>query len=327
LQIARDGRQEDSPQAANAEFFGPDEAEGRSDMLPRRRLSAIMHADLAGYTRLMEGGEDRTVGHLKSVRADIWRPAIEQAGGRAVNIEGDSVLAEFESAIAAVASAIDIQERMAHFNSMLEEDQRLMFRIGVHLGEVIVDQETRNIFGDGVNVAARIQAMAEPGGIAVSRAVRDVTELQVEYAFVDGGEHQAKNVSRAVQIFHVQPRTGAATRTTTSVVPRRVLRFRGTLAGRKYGFEVPLDRVMGRNATGLVIGRSLDHCDLVLSHSTVSRRHARLMFAGGALQIEDLKSTNGTAVNGVTVLPGQPQPLQIGSTLKIGDIELTAGGE
>ena len=296
-------------------------------MSPRRRLSAILHADLAGFTRLMEGDEDRTVGHIKSVRADIWRPAIEQAGGRVVNIEGDSILAEFESAIAAVMTAIDIQERMARFNSMLEEDQRLLFRIGAHLGEIIVDAETQAIFGDGVNVAARIQAMAEPGGIAVSRAVRDVTELQVEHAFVDGGEHHAKNVSRPLQIFHVQPRTGAATRTTTSVVPRRVLRFRGTLAGRKYGFEVPLDRMMGRNAAGLVIGRALDQCDLVLSHSTVSRRHARLAFAGGALQIEDLDSMNGTSVDGVAVLPGEPRPLQIGSTLKIGDIELTAGGE
>ena len=137
-----------------------------------------------------------------------------------VNIVGDSVLAEFDSAIAAVATAIDIQERMAHFNGMLDEERRLMFRIGVHLGEVIIDDETQAIFGDGVNVAARIQAMAEPGGIAVSRAVRDVTELQVEYAFVDGGEHQAKNVSRSLQIYHVQPRTGASTRTTTSVVPR-----------------------------------------------------------------------------------------------------------
>ncbi len=295
-------------------------------MSSRRRLSAILHADLAGYVRLMEGGEDRTVGHLKSVRADIWRPAIETAGGRVVNIEGDSALAEFESAIAAVATAIDIQERMAHFNSMLDEDRRLMFRIGVHLGEIIVDPESQAIFGDGVNVAARIQALAEPGGIAVSRAVRDVTELQVEYAFVDGGEHHAKNVSRPLQIFHVHPRSGASTRTTTSVVPRRVLRFRGTLAGRKYGFEVPLDRLMGRSP-GLVIGRALDQCELVLSHTTVSRRHARLMFAGGTLQIEDLGSTNGTAVNGEAVLPGKPLPLQVGSTLKIGDIELTAGGE
>ena len=134
----------------------------------RRRLSAIVQADLSGYVRLMEGGEDRTVSRLKSVRAEIWLPAVDAAGGRIVNIVGDSVLAEFSSAVAAVAAAIDIQERMARFNDALDEEQRLMFRIGLHLGEVIVD-ETETIFGDAVNVAARIQLMAEPGGIAASR--------------------------------------------------------------------------------------------------------------------------------------------------------------
>ena len=85
----------------------------------------------------------------------------------------------------------------------------MMFRVGVHLGEVIVDEEDQNIFGDGVNLAARIQALAEPGGIAVSRAVRDLAELRIDYAFVDGGEHQVKNVSRAVQVFHVRPAKAA----------------------------------------------------------------------------------------------------------------------
>jgi class 3 adenylate cyclase len=95
---------------------------------------------------------------------------------------------------------------MASFNGMLEADQRLMFRIGLHLGEVIVDDETRSIFGDGVNLAARIQAMAEPGGIAMSRALRDIAEVRSEYDFIDGGEHRAKNVSRPLQIYHVWAR-------------------------------------------------------------------------------------------------------------------------
>lgn len=175
-----------------------------------RRLSAILHADLAGYVRLMEGGEERTVDRLQSVRAEIWRPTIEGGGGWVVNIEGDSVLAEFGSAAAAVATAIDIQERLALFNAMLDKDERLMFRIGLHFCEVIVDEKTRSIFGDGVNVAARIQAMAEPGGIAVSRTLRDVAEVRADYAVIDGGEHRAKNVSRPLQLYHVRPRSGAA---------------------------------------------------------------------------------------------------------------------
>jgi len=174
----------------------------------RRRLSAILQADLAGYVRLMEGAEDRTVSRLKSVRAEVWPPAVEAAGGRIVNIVADSVLAEFSSAVAAVAAAIDVQEQMARFNDALDEDERLMFRIGLHLGEVIVD-ETETIFGDAVNVAARIQLMAEPGGIAASRAIRDATHSQVDCAFVDGGKHHAKNVSRSLQIYNIRPRESA----------------------------------------------------------------------------------------------------------------------
>jgi hypothetical protein len=153
----------------------------------------------------MEADEERTVDHLQAVRADIWRPAIEVGGGSVVNIEGDSVLAEFGSAVTALEAAVDIQERMARFNGRLEEHQRLLFRIGLHLGEVIVDRETRSIFGDGVNLAARIQAMAIPGGIAASRALRDAAEGCAEYEFIDGGEHQAKNVSRPLRLYHVRP--------------------------------------------------------------------------------------------------------------------------
>ena len=164
--------------------------------------------------------------------------------------------------------------------------------------------------------------MAEPGGIAVSRAVRDVTELQVEYAFVDGGEHRAKNVSRPLHIYHVRARTGASTRTTTSVAPQTTLRFHGTdLAGRKFGFELAFDRLV-KSREGFVIGRDFDQCDAVLSHPTVSRRHARLVLAN-TLQIEDLGSTNGTSVDGAVVTAGALRPLQAGAKLRIGDIELS----
>jgi class 3 adenylate cyclase/peptidoglycan hydrolase-like protein with peptidoglycan-binding domain len=179
----------------------------------RRRLSAILNADLTGYVRLMHVAEDRTVSRLKSVRAGVWQPAVEAAGGRIVNIVADSVLAEFGTAVAAVAAAIDVQDRMARFNDALDEEQRLMFRIGVHLGAVIVD-ETDTIFGDAVNVANRIQLMAEPGGIAVSRAIRDATHQQIDCAFIDGGRQRAKNVHGSLQIYHVRPR-GSASRPPT----------------------------------------------------------------------------------------------------------------
>jgi adenylate cyclase len=289
---------------------------------PRRRLSAILHADLAGFVRLTESEEDLTFTHLKSARSEVWRPAIDAAGGSLVHSSGDSMLVEFSSALAAVAAAIDIQEGMARFNEALDEDQRMMFRIGVHLGEVIVDEESHDLFGDGVNLAERIQVMAEPGGVAVSRAVRDITELQVDYSFVDGGEQRAKNVSRPLHIFHVRPRVDASTKTTTSAVPHTTLRFHGAdMAGRRFAFDLPFERLVTQRE-GVVIGRDLDHCDAVLSHPTVSRRHARLVLAENILQVEDLGSTNGTAIDGAVLAAGVLRPLQAGARLRIGDIEL-----
>lgn len=287
-----------------------------------RRLAAIVHADLAGFTRMMEGAETRTFRHLKSAQIEVWRPAILAAQGRMVGTAGDAMLAEFGSAVTAVGASIDIQERMARFNEALDENQRMMFRIGVHLGEVIVDAEDQNIFGDGVNLAARIQALAEPGGIAVSRVVRDLVELKVDYAFADGGEQQLKNVSRSVQIFHVRHARQTPVGTTTRMLPQITLRFEGPdSAGHKHAFDVALDKLMNQSQ-GLVIGRSADQCELVVPHATVSRRHARLSLAGEALQVEDLGSTNGTAINGTVLRAGSPAAIHAGNKLRIGDVEL-----
>ena len=199
----------------------------------------------------------------------------------------------------------------------------MMFRIGVHLGEVIVDEEDQNIFGDGVNLAARIQAMAEPGGIAVSRAVRDLVELRIEYAFIDGGEHSLKNVSRSVQIFHVRPAKALVTvGTTTRMVPQITLRFEGADSTKtKHVFEITLEKLMSR-AEGMVIGRAADQCDFVVAHPTVSRRHARLKVAGDALQVEDLGSTNGTKLGDQALRAGEPVTLHAGSKLRLGDVDL-----
>jgi class 3 adenylate cyclase len=284
----------------------------------QRRLAAIVHADLAGFTRMMEGAESRTFRHLKTTQIDIWRPAIEAAGGRLVGTAGDAMLAEFNSAVAAVSAAIDIQERLALFNESLDDSQRMLFRIGVHLGEVIVDEEDQNIFGDGVNLAARIQGIAEPGGIAVSRAVRDMTELRVDYAFIDAGEHRLKNVSRPIHVFHVRQAAAAK----PSPLRTKVIFEGADSSGIKYAFEVSLGR-LASSAGGLVIGRAAGQCELVVSHATVSRRHARLTLAGESLRIEDLGSTNGTSVDGKAAPAGMTLPLQAASRLRLGDVELS----
>jgi class 3 adenylate cyclase len=287
----------------------------------QRRLAAILHADLAGFTRMMEGAEALTFQNLKASQNEVLRPAIVECGGRLVGTAGDAVLAEFGSAVAAVGAAIDIQERMARFNDSLPAEQRMQFRIGVHLGEVIVDED-RNIFGDGVNLAARIQELAEPDGIAVSRAVRDVVELKVDYAFADAGNHQLKDMDRAIQLFHVRAVKSAVANTTSQMLPKTTLRFEGLdPAGRSHAFEVALDRLAAL-ARGMIIGRAAEQCDLVVAHTTVSRRHARLSMQGEALQIEDLGSTNGTAVNDMALSAGAAVALQAESRLRLGAVDL-----
>jgi hypothetical protein len=260
---------------------------------------------------------------LSSVRAEVWRPAIEIAGGTLVHSAGDCVLAEFRSAQAAVEAAIDIQERMARFNASLAERKRLLFRIGVHVGEIIVDEKARDIFGDGVNLAERIQSMAEPGGIAVSRAVRDIADLLGDYTFVDGGERRAKHVSRPIHIFRIRPRDSEPTLSGSIKTARGTLHFRGAdLDGRSFDFDLEVDKVThGRRS--VVIGRNSNQCDVVLSHWTVSRRHARLSVTeDNNLQIEDLASTNGTSIEGRTIESGAVHVLQNGNRIKLGDVEL-----
>jgi adenylate cyclase len=288
-----------------------------------RRLSALLHADLAGFVRLVEAEEDLTFERLRSARGEIWQPAIESAGGSLVHSTGDAMLAEFGSAAAAVQVAIDIQERMARFNEGLAEEQRLLFRIGVHLGEIIFDDTNHDIFGDGVNLAERIQVLAEPGGIAVSRAVRDVARLRDDYAYIDGGEHQAKHVSRPLHIYRVRARMSSATVPSRRAPLRGVVHFHGADdSGRKFGFDVAMDELVRRQQS-VLIGRDASECNVVLLNTSVSRRHARLSVDGNnILHIEDIGSTNGTSINGEPITPGLTRPLEPGSTLKLGDIEL-----
>jgi adenylate cyclase len=233
------------------------------------------------------------------------------------------MLAEFGSAAAAVQVAIDIQERMARFNEGLAEEQRLLFRIGVHLGEIIFDETNHDIFGDGVNLAERIQVLAEPGGIAVSRAVRDVARLRDDYAYIDGGEHQAKHVSRPLHIYRVRARMSSVTVPSRRAPLRGVVHFHGADdSGRKFGFDVAMDELVRRQQS-VLIGRDASECNVVLLNTSVSRRHARLSVDGNnILHIEDVGSTNGTSINGEPITPGLIRPVEPGSTLKLGEIEL-----
>ncbi len=174
----------------------------------QRRLAAILAADVAGYSRLMAANESGTLAHFKLLRFDHVEPAVQRHGGRIVGEAGDSLLVEFASAFEAVTCAAEIQEELAELNATLPEERRMAFRIGVNLGEVIVDGAT--IHGDGVNVAARLEKLAEPGSVVIARAVHDQVRGKVPYRFDDLGEQTLHNIDEPVRAYRMDPATCAA---------------------------------------------------------------------------------------------------------------------
>jgi adenylate cyclase len=166
-----------------------------------RRLAAIFAADVVGYSRLMGVSEARTLAALKAHRRELVDGKIAEHQGRIVKLTGDGMLVEFPSVVNAVACAVEIQRRMQERNADVQQDQRIEFRIGVNLGDIIV--EDNDIFGDGVNVAARIEGIAKPGGVCVSASVRDNVGNRLELAFEDMGEQALKNIERPVRVYNV----------------------------------------------------------------------------------------------------------------------------
>ncbi len=166
-----------------------------------RRLAAIVSLDVAGYSRLMGVDESGTLAALKAHRRELIDPKISEYGGRIVKTAGDGLLLEFPSVVDAVRCAVDVQRGMAERNECIAADQRLDFRIGINVGDIIIDGD--DIFGDGVNVAARLQALSDPGGICVSRVVRDQVLDKLSFAFEDLGAQQVKNIARPVDVFRV----------------------------------------------------------------------------------------------------------------------------
>ncbi len=168
----------------------------------KRRLAAILAADIAGYSRLMGEDEPATVHDLKGHQAVIL-PLVGRYGGRIIDTAGDGILAEFPSVINATECAVEIQTIMATRNEAVPESRRMRFRIGINLGDVIHD-ETR-IYGDGINVAARLEGIAEPGGICISRQVFDQVSRALKADFQALGPRTLKNIARPVDVFAIAP--------------------------------------------------------------------------------------------------------------------------
>ena len=166
-----------------------------------RRLAAILAADVAGYSRLMGADEEGTLAELKAIRRELADPKIKEHRGRIVKTTGDGLLLEFASVVDAVRCAVEVQRDMAERNTDVPPDRRIELRMGINIGDIIRDG--RDIYGDGVNVAARLEALAEPGGICVSRAVHDQVRDKLAFSFEDMGEQQVKNIARPIPVHRV----------------------------------------------------------------------------------------------------------------------------
>ncbi|HEX2885271.1 adenylate/guanylate cyclase domain-containing protein [Vineibacter terrae] len=325
-----------------------------------RRLAAILHADVVGYSRLMEGAETQTFRELKTLFDHVWLPALGRHTGRLVNTAGDAMLVEFSSAVAAVRCAMELQVAMAQRNADRPPQRHVLLRIGLNIGEVIVDGD--NIFGDEVNVAARIQALAEPGTVVVSARVREAVEGKIGFGFFDLGDQQVKNISRPVRVHRVlavdqgaeaptslppqrpatmetpsqaaaQPSLGLPHAPTVSAPlasisyapsPAPLVGWRLVGADRAgTRVDMRLDGGLLQQHEGVVFGRMQRYCQLTIDNDSISRRHARFRAGpGGVLTVEDLGSTNGTAVDGQRIAPYQPIPLRDGARISLGEIKV-----
>ncbi len=166
-----------------------------------RRLAAILAADVVGYSRLMEADDAGTLAALQARRREILQPLVAKHRGRIVKVMGDGVLVEFASAVNAVQCAIELQGAMEAANAGVLEDRRVVLRVGVNLGDVMA--EGADLYGDGVNIAARLEGLAEPGGVLVSSKVRNEVATKLDIGFEDLGEQSLKNIAEPVHIYRV----------------------------------------------------------------------------------------------------------------------------
>jgi adenylate cyclase len=189
----------------------------RGDMSQTRRLAAILAADVAGYSRLMGVDEEGTLERLKELRRELLDPKIAKHHGRIVKTTGDGLLVEFASVVDAVRCAVEVEQAMPERNTSVSADSCIELRIGINLGDVIVEGD--DLYGDGVNIAARIEALADPGGVFVSNTVHDHVRDRLPCAFEDLGEQQVKNIARPVRVYRVRNGTGTAKIPAKSALP------------------------------------------------------------------------------------------------------------
>ena len=213
-----------------------------NDKTHERKLAAVLAADVAGYSKLMADDELATVAALKQARA-VFRDRIAAHSGRLIDTAGDSVLAEFRSVAEAVDCAVEVQERLATDNAPVPEHRKMHFRIGINLGDII-EEDDGTIYGDGVNVAARLEGMAAPGGVMISDFARQAVEGKLDVGMADAGEHEVKNIAKPVRAWRVVVAGEEAPRP-----PAKILRRPKVVAGLVAGLAI----MFGLGVWGLTI--------------------------------------------------------------------------
>ena len=206
------------------------------DAAIERRLAAILAADVVGYSRLMEANEEGTLNALKQHRREFFDPTIISFGGRIFKVMGDGFMVEFNSVLNAARCAVKIQRGMADRNNAVPEDRHIKFRIGINLGDIIIDGD--DFYGDGVNLASRLEGLAGPGDIACSAIVRDQVGNRLQVEFIDQGEQIVKNIGKPVRVYLVNwSRAAAATPSSASERKHAAWPIEQTVGGRSAIFQ------------------------------------------------------------------------------------------
>ena len=248
----------------------------------QRRLAAILAADVVGYSRLMAADEAGTLTALKAHRKEVLEPLVARHQGRIFKVVGDGVLVEFASAVNAVQCAVDLQQSMAAANAGQPEDRHIILRIGVNLGDVMV--EGGDLYGDGVNVAARLEGVADPGGICLSRGAHDQVKRKLDVVFEDGGEQQLKNIAEPVRVYRMRPITAAASITSHLTAPVRPLPDKPSIA------VLPFQNMSGDPEQDYFCDGLVEDIITTLSKLTglrVTARNSTFVFKGRSVDVRE----------------------------------------
>jgi adenylate cyclase len=255
----------------------------------QRRLAAILAADVVSYSRLMEADEAGTLGALKALRRELIDARMATYRGRVVKLMGDGMLAEFPSVVDALACAIDVQEAVARRNVGVPDDRRITFRVGINLGDVMVEED--DLYGDGVNVAARLEQLAEPGGIAISGTVHEHVEGKLDARFADAGEQRIKNIARPVHVFRWSPvAEAAAALAAVSGAPELMVQKRPSIA------VLPFDNLSGDPGQAYLADGIAEDVISLLSRVRwllVIARNSTFTYKGRAVDVQEVAEELG----------------------------------